>query len=113
MASNKDIFSREWCELVFDPRYREYGGYELRTNSSGRHFRALVIASVAFVLIVSAPYLIKQIFPKKVEKDTTVRILSEINLEKAEGREHLERVTSSTGLAEKFHQIRSPRHQTG
>ena len=82
MASNKDIFSREWCELVFDPKYREYGGYELRTNSSGRHFRALVIASVAFVLIVSAPYLIKQIFPKKVEKDTTVRILSEINLEK-------------------------------
>lgn len=82
MASNKDIFSREWCELVFDPKYREYGGYELRTNSSGRHFRALVIASVAFILIVSAPYLIKHIFPKKVEKDTTVRILSEINLEK-------------------------------
>ena len=82
MATNKDIFSREWCELVFDPRYREYGGYELRTNSPKRHFRALLIASILFVSIVSAPLLIKQIFPKKVEKDTMVRVLTNIRLEK-------------------------------
>ncbi len=82
MASNNDLFSREWCELVFDPKYRGYGGYELRTNSSRRHFKALLIASVLFILIVTAPFLIKQLFPKKVEKDTTVRVLSEINLEK-------------------------------
>lgn len=82
MASNNDLFSREWCDLVFDPRYRTYGGYELRTNSSRRLIRSLLIAGIVFILIVSAPLLIKQIFPKKAEKDTTVRILTDIKLEK-------------------------------
>lgn len=82
MDSNNDLFSREWCDLVFDPRYREYGGYELRTNSSRRIVRSLLIAGLLFVLIVSAPLLIKQIFPKRAAKDTSVRILTDIRLEK-------------------------------
>lgn len=82
MASNNDLFSREWCNLVFDPKYREYGGYELRTNSPRRLFKALLISGLLFILIVSAPLLIKQIFPKKAAKDTTVRILTDIRLDK-------------------------------
>ncbi|MCX6221653.1 MAG: TonB family protein [Bacteroidia bacterium] len=82
MASNNDLFSREWCNLVFDPKYREYGGYELRTNSPRRLFKALLISGLLFILIVSAPLLIKQIFPKKAAKDTTVRVLTDIRLDK-------------------------------
>jgi len=82
MASNNDLFSREWCDLVFDPRYRAYGGYELRTNSSKRLIRSLVIAGLLFILIVSAPLLLKQIFPKKAEKEMRVRVLTDIRLEK-------------------------------
>ena len=82
MAANNDIFSNEWCELVFEAKNHEYGAFELRQNSSKRHFRALLIASVFFVLFVSAPSLIKQIFPKNVEKDVTVRVLSKIELDK-------------------------------
>ncbi len=82
MAANNDIFSNEWCELVFEAKNQEYGAYELRKNSSKRHFRALVIASILFILIVSTPSLIKQIFPKSVEKDVSVRALSNIELDK-------------------------------
>jgi len=82
MAAKNDIFSNEWCELVFEAKNHEYGAFELRQNSSKRHFRALLIASVFFVLFVSAPSLIKQIFPKNVEKDVTVRVLSKIELDK-------------------------------
>ena len=82
MAANNDIFSNEWCELVFEAKNHEYGAFELRKNSSKRHVRALLIASVLFVLVVSAPSLIKQIFPKTVEKDVTVRVLSKIELDK-------------------------------
>ncbi len=81
MAPNNDLFSKEWCDLVFDPNYREYGGYELRTNSPRRHVKALLIASLIFVMTVVAPFLIKQIFPKKIEKDTSVRILTDIRLD--------------------------------
>ncbi len=81
MGPNNDLFSEEWCDLVFDPRYRSYGGYELRTNSPKRHFKALVIAGLFFVFIIAAPFLVKQIFPKKAEKDTQVRMLTNIRLD--------------------------------
>ena len=84
MAANNDLFSREWCELIFDKRYRSYGGYELRTNAHKRQFRAFLIAGTLFVLIVAAPLLIKQIFYKKTEKDTSVRMLTEIKIDRPE-----------------------------
>ncbi len=82
MAANNDIFSNEWCELVFEAKNREYGAYELRKNSSQRHFKALLIASIVFILIVSAPSLINSIFPKSADKDVSVRALSNIELDK-------------------------------
>ncbi len=82
MAQNNDLFSREWCDLVFDTRYREYGGYELRTNSSKRHFKALVIVVLIFVLTMAAPFLIKQIFPKKIGIENSVRMLTVITLDR-------------------------------
>ncbi len=82
MAANNDIFSNEWCDLVFESKNQAYGAYELRKNSSQRHFRALLTAALVFILIVSAPILLKQIFPKSVDKDVTVRTLSKIELEK-------------------------------
>ena len=82
MAANNDIFSSEWCDLVFEAKNHEYGAYELRKNSARRHFRAFIIASVVFVLTVSAPSLINQLLPKRVDKDVSVRTLSDIKLDK-------------------------------
>jgi protein TonB len=82
MAANNDIFSNEWCELVFVSKNHEYGAYELRKNSSKRHIRALLIASVVFVFLVSAPILLRQIMPKNLEKDVSVRTLTDIKIDK-------------------------------
>lgn len=82
MAANNDIFSPEWCDLVFEAKNQEYGAFELRKNSSKRHFRAFLIASIVFVLAVSAPSLIDQLLPKRVEQDLSVRTLSDIKLDK-------------------------------
>lgn len=92
MGPNNNLFSEEWCDLVFDERYRQYGGYELRTNSSRRHFKALLIAGILFVLVVASPFLVRQIFPKKAEKDTRVRILTDIRLEQPKENEILKEV---------------------
>ena len=82
MAANNDIFSNEWRELVFEAKNHEYGAYELRKNSSKRHIRALLIASVVFVFLVSAPILLRQIMPKTVEKNVSVRTLTDIKIDK-------------------------------
>jgi len=82
MAANNDIFTKEWCELIFESKNHEYGAYELRRNSSRRHLEALLIASIFFVLLVSTPALLRQILPKKVEKEVSVRTLTDIKLDK-------------------------------
>jgi protein TonB len=82
MAANNNIFSDEWCELVFTAKNHEYGAYELRKNSSRRHLRALLIASVLFVFFVSTPVLLRQILPKTREKDVSVRTLADIKIDK-------------------------------
>lgn len=81
MALNNDLFSREWCNFVFDPRYREYGGYELRTNSYKRHLKSLFIAGSAFILLFVAPFLARQVFHTTRDKELTVRVLTNIELE--------------------------------
>jgi len=82
MAAKNDIFSDEWRELVFEAKNHAYGAYELRKNSSKRHLRALIIASAIFVFIVSSPLLFRQILHKKaIEKDVSVRILTDIKID--------------------------------
>jgi periplasmic protein TonB len=81
MAQNNDLFSKEWCDFVFDPRYREYGGYELRTNSYKRHIKSLLIASSLFILLFIVPFLVKQMFHTTKDKDLAVRVFTDIKLE--------------------------------
>jgi len=82
MAVKNDIFSDKWCELVFKTKNHEYGAYELRKNSSKRHLRALIMASIIFVFLVSAPILLRQILPKTIEKNVSVRTLTDIKIDK-------------------------------
>lgn len=49
------LFSREWCDLVFEGRNREYGAYVLRRDAGLRYRRvAMIFASVFFVFAVLA-----------------------------------------------------------
>jgi periplasmic protein TonB len=82
MAANNDIFSNEWCDLIFEAKNKLYGAYALRRQSDRWHFKALVIASVIFVLAVSGPGLLRSILPERKEVDTTVRKLTEIKIDK-------------------------------
>jgi periplasmic protein TonB len=82
MASRIDIFSDEWCELVFKDRNQEYGGYSLRKQSSRRHAVSLAIAIMFFVLGVLSPSIIRSITPERKEKDVSVRTLTDIKLDK-------------------------------
>jgi periplasmic protein TonB len=98
MVANNNIFSNEWCELVFASKNHEYGAYELRKNSSRRHLRALLISVFVFVFLVSAPTLIRQIMPKNVEKDFSVRTLTEIKIDKPKEDEIIKELPPSPPL---------------
>lgn len=82
MGSNYDIFSNEWCDLVFEGKNQAYGAYAHRKNSTRRHFQDLIFACLLIIFAATGPSLLRQILPKKIEKELRVRTISEINLEK-------------------------------
>ena len=54
MAQSVDLSSREWCDLVFEGKNKDFGAYVIRTDSSKRHNKAVfftVIGVIIFGLI--------------------------------------------------------------
>ncbi len=52
MAKDVDLTSKEWLDIVFDGKNKEYGAYEMRATSTGRHTKAVVIVVLALVVIM-------------------------------------------------------------
>lgn len=76
-----NIFSDEWCDVVFEARNKEYGAYAFRKLSNKRHLKALIIASILFIIAISSPVLLKTIFPKSKEKNIEVTTLANLKME--------------------------------
>jgi len=50
-----DLNSKEWCDLVFEGRNKEYGAYYLRKTATRRHLFALstvIVAAIAVILLL-------------------------------------------------------------
>lgn len=63
---NQDLLSKEWCDLIFEGRNRDYGAYELRRTVGHRYAVALRLffgTILVFVLIAAAIglYVFKQV----------------------------------------------------
>jgi len=66
-----DIFNPEWLNVVFKGRNQAYGAYELRKENPKTTNKALIIAVVAFVVVLASPTIYNVIIgfiPKRDEK---------------------------------------------
>ncbi|RYX87041.1 energy transducer TonB, partial [bacterium] len=66
-----DILNPEWLDVVFSGRNKAYGAYVLRKENAKNSVRALIIASVLFVVAIATPTIIDKIkgfIPKADEK---------------------------------------------
>jgi protein TonB len=82
MPGSIDIYTNEWCDMVFEGRNKEYGAYEDRKKSSKRHGLALIIAVSVFTIGVSAPVLIKALKPERKVRNVEVTSLADIKIDK-------------------------------
>ena len=65
MAKSVNLSSREWCDLVFEGKNKDFGAYVIRTESTKRHNLAvlwalvgsLAVAALTFGLIQANKYL--------------------------------------------------------
>ena len=57
MAKEVNLSSREWCDLVFEGKNKDFGAYVIRTESTERHNKAVLwtlIGAIIFGLITFA-----------------------------------------------------------
>jgi len=57
MAQDVDLSSREWTDLIFEGKNKEFGAYKLRQDSPRRHTKAVVIVLAAIAVIAIALFL--------------------------------------------------------
>ena len=55
MAKDVNLNSREWTNLIFEEKNKEYGAYVMRETSSDRHLKALIIVTFIGLLLVYLP----------------------------------------------------------
>ena len=72
MPKDVDLSSREWCDLVFEGKNKDFGAYELRTTSPKRHNKAVLYTLIGAILVVAAAVSIA-----KVQEYLTERRLAE------------------------------------
>ena len=82
--SKVDLVSREWCDLVFEGRNKDYGAYRMRAHTGSRNFRALIallllIAVIALVIGVRAA--VSALSKNGELQDTSVTQLSQLKKE--------------------------------
>jgi protein TonB len=80
LGSKLDIFNKDWTDVIFKGRNKEYGAYELRKQNSRSTNLALIIGSAVFIFIISINTIVNAIegfIPKAppVVKLTDVKLL--------------------------------------
>ena len=53
MAREVNLSSREWCDLVFDGKNKDFGAYIIRTESAKRHNLAVLWALIGAVAVAA------------------------------------------------------------
>ena len=51
MAQSVDLSSREWCDLVFEGKNKDFGAYVIRTESTKRHNKAVMWTIIGAFLL--------------------------------------------------------------
>ncbi len=57
MAKDVDISSKEWRDLIFEGKNKEFGAYELRRTSDSRHNRAVLWTIIGLIVVLIAFYI--------------------------------------------------------
>ncbi len=58
MAKDVDLTSKEWLDIVFDGKNKEFGAYTLRNETTKRHNKAVIIVLVGLAVLLTVLILV-------------------------------------------------------
>ena len=97
MAKDVDLSSKEWCDIVFDQKNKDFGAYVMRKKSDARHNKSMIVV-VIFIIIVFILSLVVQTIQQKLAEakpeDQIEQIVTSVDnaAEEEEEEEQQERV---------------------
>lgn len=70
MAKDVDLSSKEWRDIIFEGKNKEFGAYQLRKASDARHNKSMLVVVVFIILAFALPFLVNTVLPKADETIT-------------------------------------------
>ena len=65
MAKDVDLSSKEWRDLVFEGKNKDFGAYEMRAGSPKRHNWAMIAVVIFIVALFGISFAVDQIFTEE------------------------------------------------
>ena len=85
MAKDVDLTSREWRDLVFEGKNKEFGAYKMRETSVARHTKSIVVVLIALAVVLVLLILsVSGVFAKPEEEMIATATVQEISTIDAE-----------------------------
>lgn len=77
--ANTDLYSQNWCDLLFEGRNQKYGAYQLRTETGKRNFKSLVILIIFLAVVAIIPLIVTAVKNATADQNiTTVTTLAKL-----------------------------------
>ena len=80
MAKDVDLSSKEWRDIVFEGKNKEFGAYELRKESDARHNKAMIVVVIIIAIAFLLPLVINTVLPKAEERPEGLTEQAMVNL---------------------------------
>lgn len=91
MAKDVDLSSKEWRDLIFEGKNKEFGAYELRAQSDARHNRAMIVVVLVIAAVLALIFVIDKLPKPEADISTEVeQAMMELNSETDEPEEEPE-----------------------
>lgn len=85
MAKDVDLSSKEWRDLIFEGKNKEYGAYEMRSKSAARHNKAMLVIIIVIAAVALLAMLVNTVIQSAEARpeDTTEQAMVEMATEEA------------------------------
>ncbi len=80
MAKDVDLSSKEWRDIVFEGKNKDFGAYTLRKTSDARHNKAMIVVVIIIAIAFLLPFLVNTVIPKAEEKPEDLTEQALVNL---------------------------------
>jgi protein TonB len=87
-----DLYSRDWCDIIFEGKNKQYGAYVMRAETGKRNGKAMLAVIIILLASIFIPALVKTVMPKQEIETVTTTQLSKLEEAKVKDKHIIKKV---------------------